>query len=101
MLDLSNLVQENLPLEELNRTTNEAINEKSYNQEVCDIVPINDESMGTESNLAQTSNVNCFALTIREDYKLSIAKNVVIKTFKNTWRVTLAVFVLNLLASFF
>ena len=51
----------------------------------------------TEKN----SNVNCFALTIRENYSLSIAKNVFFKTWRTTWRVALSVFILNFLTFFF
>lgn len=44
--------------------------------------------------------VNCLALTLKKDYNLSIVKNVVIKTFKNTWRVAISFFTLNFLKFF-
>lgn len=54
-----------------------------------------------EASTEENSNVNCFALTIRKNYSLSIAKNVFFKTWRTTWRVALSVFILNFLTFFF
>ena len=43
---------------------------------------------------------NCLALTVKKDYNLVIAKNVVLKTLKSTWKIVLSIFTLNFLKFF-
>lgn len=44
--------------------------------------------------------VNCLALTVKKDYNLSIVKHVCVKALRSTWRISLAIFVLNILKFF-
>lgn len=44
--------------------------------------------------------VNCLALTVQKDYSLAIAKNVVLKALKSTWKIVLSIFTLNFLKFF-
>jgi hypothetical protein len=53
-----------------------------------------------EQNQEQSNVVNCLSLTVKKDYNLSIVKNVVIKTIKNSLRVSFTVFILNILKLF-
>ncbi len=59
----------------------------------------------SKENLALTQEVtnetNCFALTIRKDYNLSIAKNILCKTTRMSWKIALNLFLLNILAILF
>ena len=43
---------------------------------------------------------NCLALTVKKDYNLSIVKNVVVKAFRNAWKIALSIFTLNFLKFF-
>ena len=54
----------------------------------------------SESQEQDTNVVNCLALTVKKDYNLSIVKNVVVKTFKNFWKIAVSIFTLNLLKFF-
>ncbi len=53
-----------------------------------------------ESQEQDVNVVNCLALTVKKDYNLSIVKNVVVKTFKNFWKIAVSIFTLNLLKFF-
>ena len=56
----------------------------------------------TEAQMNESSEiVNCLALTVKKDYNLSVVKNVVLKTFKNAWRIALSIFTLNFIKFFF
>lgn len=67
-----------------------------------------ENTLDTDSSTSEVSNaeeqnhnaVNCLALTVKKDYSLSIVKNVVLKTFKNIWRIAVSIFTLNLLKFF-
>ena len=78
----------------VNNATNLELNEPIEKQ-------FADSNSITKTSTEENSNVNCFALTIRENYSLSIAKNVFFKTWRTTWRVALSVFILNFLTFFF
>lgn len=60
----------------------------------------NDSTNIAESQEQDTNVVNCLALTVKKDYNLSIVKNVVVKTFKNFWKIAVSIFTLNLLKFF-
>lgn len=53
-----------------------------------------DENVDTYDSSATT--VNCLSLTVKKDYSLSIVKNIVVRTLKGTWRVSISIFLLNL-----
>ncbi len=78
----------------VNNVTNLELNEPIEKQ-------FADSNSIIKTSTEENSNVNCFALTIRENYSLSIAKNVFFKTWRTTWRVALSVFILNFLTFFF
>ena len=71
-------IQENVSLDNMKNIEDFSIETKSKNPEV----------------------VNCLALTLKKDYNLAIVKNVVVKAFKNVWRVALSIFTLNFLKFF-
>lgn len=48
-----------------------------------------------------TNETNCLALTIRKDYSLSIAKNILHKTGRMSWKIALNLFLLNIMAILF
>lgn len=78
----------------VNNVTNFKLNEPIEKQ-------FADSNSIIKTSTEENSNVNCLALTIRENYSLSIAKNVFFKTWRTTWRVALSVFILNFLTFFF
>jgi len=78
----------------VNNATNLELNEPIEKQ-------FADSNSIIKTSTEENSNVNCFVLTIRENYSLSIAKNVFFKTWRTTWRVALSVFILNFLTFFF
>ena len=43
---------------------------------------------------------NCLALTVKKDYNLSILKHVCVGALRSTWRISFAIFVLNILKFF-
>lgn len=58
------------------------------------------KSISSDSDSNSDSVVNCLSLTVRKDYSLSIVKNVVLRTLKDTWRVAVSFFTLNFLKFF-
>lgn len=48
-----------------------------------------------------TTNTNCFALTVRKDYSLSIVKHVIFHAWRNSLRIALNVIILNILTFLF
>ena len=78
----------------VNNATNLELNEPIEKQ-------FADSNSIIKNSTEENSNVNCFALTIIENYSLSISKNVFFKTWRTTWRVALSVFILNFLTFFF
>lgn len=111
MVDLENKIKNNLESEKLydlenNLDTTDNINQK---QEYNFINPLESEHPSidfSETNNIETTDdsnsevANCLALTVKKDYSLSIVKNVFIKTLKNTWRIALSIFTLNILKFF-
>lgn len=59
---------------------------------------VEESSLETESQNPEVAN--CLALTVKKDYNLSIVKNVVVKAFKNVWKIALSIFTLNFLKFF-
>lgn len=116
MIDLSSKIEDNLEsskLTDLKNTTavttkdiSEIINSSTSNVE--DNTSSSDSNNGVINDFnniddteAQNQNiVNCLALTVKKDYSLSIVKNVVVKTFKNIWKIAVSIFTLNLLKFF-
>lgn len=63
----------------------------------------NIENIEESSNETEKQNpevANCLALTVKKDYNLSIVKNVVVKAFRNAWKIALSIFTLNFLKFF-
>ena len=68
-----------------------------------DITTNTDLEKSESSNEPTTTSeptVNCLALTVQKDYKLSIAKNIFFKSIRSTFKVAFSVFALNLLKLF-
>lgn len=60
----------------------------------------NIQESSTEAKNQNPEVVNCLALTVKKDYNLSIVKNVVVKAFRNAWKIALSIFTLNFLKFF-
>lgn len=110
MVDLENKIKNNLESEKLYDLENnlDTMDNINQNQE-CNIAnPLESEQPSidfSETSIETTDNsnsevANCLALTVKKDYSLSIVKNVFIKTLKNTWRIALSIFTLNILKFF-
>lgn len=105
MVDISKNVKDNLESEELNSNI-----EKQEINIVEDSIQGNTLENSLEDNNilnnkqdhedANADIVNCLALTVQKDYSLAIAKNVVIKALKSTWKIVLSIFTLNFLKFF-
>ena len=59
-----------------------------------------DSEINSEVTSENTEVANCVALTVKKDYNLTIVKNVFMRTLKNTWKIALSVFTLNVLKFF-
>lgn len=60
----------------------------------------NIQESSTEAKNQNPEVANCLALTVKKDYNLSIVKNVVVKAFRNVWKIALSIFTLNFLKFF-
>lgn len=117
MVDLSNKIEADLEsktpniLEENVNNDTQENNSNQYNL----IDNKNDLQLEESGSLENTENAkespietenqnpevaNCLALTVKKDYNLSIVKNVVVKAFRNAWKIALSIFTLNFLKFF-
>ena len=110
MVDSPNNIELNVESKELNHEDKLVDNtENTESKEILDntSLPQNDVSNNIVQTEAENQTnessevVNCLALTVKKDYSLSIVKNVVVKTFKNVWRIALSIFTLNFIKFFF
>lgn len=53
------------------------------------------------SSISNNEIVNCLSLTVKKDYSLSIAKNIMARTFKDLWKIAVSFFTLNFFKFFF
>lgn len=58
---------------------------------------MNEENL--ELNQSPTSS-NCLALTVRKEYRLTVATNIVHSIKRMSWKVSLSIFLLNFLNMF-
>lgn len=117
MVDLSNKIEADLESKTPNILEENANNDTQENNSNQDnlIDNKNDSQIVENVSLENTENVeespietenqnpevaNCLALTVKKDYNLSIVKNVVVKAFRNAWKIALSIFTLNLLKFF-
>lgn len=99
--DDNSIFQEESSNNVLDRTIDnfsESITDKINN----DNIKINEDNQlkGNTSSSEDPEVANCLALTVKKDYNLTIVKNVFIRTLKNTWRIALSIFTLNILKFF-
>lgn len=121
MVDLSNKITNNSESEKhydfnLNTTDFSNLNRnvleqtidnfsESFTSNFNNIEKDEDISLSSSNNPADSVQsdsevANCLALTVKKDYNLTIVKNVFIRTLKNTWRIALSIFTLNILKFF-
>lgn len=121
MVDLSNKITNNSESEKhydfnLNTTDLSNLNRnvleqtidnfsESFTSNFNNIEKDEDISLSSSNNPAgsvqsDSEVANCLALTVKKDYNLTIVKNVFIRTLKNTWRIALSIFTLNMLKFF-
>ena len=48
----------------------------------------------------QEESTNCLALTVREEYKITVVKNIIGKSAKVSWKIALSLLVMNFLNTF-
>lgn len=117
MVDLSNKIEADLESKTpniLEENVNNDTQENNSNQDNL-IDNKNDLQIEESGSLENTENAkeslvetenqspevaNCLALTVKKDYNLSIVKNVVVKAFRNAWKIALSIFTLNFLKFF-
>lgn len=111
MVDLSNKIETDLESKTPDILEENIDNNTQENNSSQDNLIDNKDELQVEENVSldnvetstETENqevANCLALTVKKDYNLSIVKNVVVKTFKNAWKIALSIFTLNFLKFF-
>lgn len=111
MVDLSNKIETDLESKTPDILEENIDNNTQENNSSQDNLIDNKDELQVEENTSldnvetstETENqevANCLALTVKKDYNLSIVKNVVVKTFKNAWKIALSIFTLNFLKFF-
>ena len=78
----------------------ECNSEKIETQKNC---IVNNEIEETKSAVnAETpqENTNCLALTVQKEYKLTVAKNIMKKIFRYSWKIALSIITINFLNTF-
>ena len=53
-----------------------------------------------QENSFQEEHTNCLALTVREDYKITVVKNMFGKGARVSWKIALSILVMNFLNTF-
>lgn len=106
MVDVPNRTEIDVESEKLNDldqtldNTDNVEQENTSDKNVTNLDNTIQEERTTQEN-ESSEVVNCLALTVKKDYSLSIVKNVVVKTFKNIWRIAISIFTLNFIKFFF
>ena len=106
MVDVPNKTEIDVESEKLNYldqtldNTDNVEQENTSDKNVTNLDNTIQEERTTQEN-ESSEVVNCLALTVKKDYSLSIVKNVVVKTFKNIWRIAISLFTLNFIKFFF
>ena len=106
MVDVPNKTEIDLESEKLNYldqtldNTDNVEQENTSDKNVTNLDNTIQEERTTQEN-ESSEVVNCLALTVKKDYSLSIVKNVVVKSFKNIWRIAISIFTLNFIKFFF
>lgn len=106
MVDSPNKTEIDVESEKLNYldqtldNTDNVEQENTSDKNVTNLDNTIQEERTTQEN-ESSEVVNCLALTVKKDYSLSIVKNVVVKTFKNIWRIAISIFTLNFIKFFF
>lgn len=106
MVDVPNKTEIDVESEKLNYldqtldNTDNVEQENTSDKNVTNLDNTIQEERTTQEN-ESSEVVNCLALTVKKDYSLSIVKNVVVKTFKNIWRIAISIFTLNFIKFFF
>ncbi len=106
MVDSPNKTEIDVESEKLNDldqtldNTDNVEQENTSDKNVTNLDNTIQEERTTQEN-ESSEVVNCLALTVKKDYSLSIVKNVVVKTFKNIWRIAISIFTLNFIKFFF
>ena len=111
MVDLSNKIETDLESKTPNILEENIDNNTQENNSGQDNLIDNKDELQVEENTSldnvetstETENqevANCLALTVKKDYNLSIVKNVVVKAFRNAWKIALSIFTLNFLKFF-
>ena len=106
MVDVPNKTEIDVESEKLNDldqtldNTDNVEQENTSDKNVTNLDNTSQEERTTQEN-ESSEVVNWLALTVKKDYSLSIVKNVVVKTFKNIWRIAISIFTLNFIKFFF
>ena len=106
MVDVPNKTEIDVESEKLNYldqtldNTDNVEQENTSDKNVTNLDNTIQEERTTQEN-ESSEVVNCLALTVKKDYSLSIVKNVVVKTFKNIWRIAISIFTHNFINFFF
>ena len=106
MVDVPNKTEIDVESEKLNDldqtldNTDNVEQENTSDKNVTNLDNTIQEERTTQEN-ESSEVVNCLALKVKKDYSLSIVKNVVVKTFKNIWRIAISIFTLNFIKFFF
>lgn len=100
-----NILEENVnnDTQENNSNQDNLIDNKNDLQIVENVSLENTENVEESPIEIENQNpevANCLALTVKKDYNLSIVKNVVVKAFRNAWKIALSIFTLNFLKFF-
>lgn len=98
--DFSNLNENKNILEQTIDNFSESLTSEFNNIETTEDVTSTSPNNSNEFDQSDLEVANCLALTVKKDYNLTIAKNVFIRTLKNTWRIALSIFTLNILKFF-
>lgn len=51
-------------------------------------------------DILQQESTNCLALMVKEEYKMTVVKNVVTKSIKVSWKIALNILIINFLNLF-
>lgn len=93
--EFNNNNDENLEFNEENLNLNSDLNlESDTNTEPN----LSEETVSSDSN---NEVANCLSLTVKKDYNLSIVKNIVVRGFKDIWKIAVSFLTLNFLKFFF
>ena len=86
--------------QEENGIINNELQQEQINEEIVLNELLTKKTEEPETPAKESEVSNCLALTVKEEYRITVIKNVFKKSFRVSWKIALSILTINFLNSF-